>query len=111
MTYIPGYVKKEKDEVVRQEARDSIARETHTHLTLCEQLRFVYDVVADSKDEKLKSEILDKLVDPFLTAKKMVLRLQYYKRKYKDTTGSQGRSIRHLFKGGERKAIRRSRTI
>lgn len=111
MNKIPGYETREKDEAVRQDARESLAKDTHSHLTLCEQLRFVYDVVADIEDQEIKKQILDKLVDPFLLAKKMVLRLQYYKKKYKDETGSNGRSIRRLYKYGERRRWRERRTL
>ena len=39
-------------------------------MTICEQLRRVYDSVYPMRDKKLKEEITEKLVDAFTTAKK-----------------------------------------
>ena len=72
---------------VRRAARKKLIYGTNSHECICETLRFIYDLIHDSKDEELKEAITEKLVDAFIMAKKMQCRLLYYKTTYKDETG------------------------
>jgi hypothetical protein len=95
----------------RQAIKNSLIRESNRELTICEQLRRVYDSVDSIKNQKLKKEITEKLVDAFLMAKKMGERLTYYYEKYHDETGRQGENIRVQLHDGNIVKRRKERKI
>lgn len=52
--------------------------------TICEVHREIYDIVYDIEDDKIKNDIIDKLEEAFLMAKKMNEKLRQYKYNYDD---------------------------
>jgi hypothetical protein len=78
----------------REKERDSLIHGANRELTICEQLRRVYDSVYELPDGKLKEQITEKLLDAFITAKKIADRLLYYYETYHDKTGSEGDNLR-----------------
>lgn len=104
-----GFVRAETDPETRKVVRESLTTDAGEFLTICEQLRFVYDLVHEIKDEQLKEEITERLVDAFLMGKKMNSRLARYKRETGDPTGSRGSNLIKLKHTDERKQLRRSR--
>jgi hypothetical protein len=78
----------------RQELKNSLTRGANFELVICEQLRRVYDSVYELPDGELKEQITEKLIDAFITAKKIADRLTYYYETYHDKTGSEGDNLR-----------------
>ena len=78
---MPGYVMAETDEAKREHLRHTLTTQSSRHLTICEQLRFVYDDVAEIQDEALRISMTEKLIDAIGMAKKINDRLVFYKKK------------------------------
>lgn len=104
-----GFVRAEKDEATRRVVRDSLTKEAGRHLTICEQLRFIYDIVHELPDPILKEELTERLVDAFNMGKKMNSRLAHYKRLYSDKTGSEGSNLIKLEHTEVRRMLRNER--
>ena len=93
----------------RQSARRSLIYQTNFSLGICEQLRFIYDVVYELPDKEVKEKLTDLLADALVMAKKMQDRLVYYKKTYNDTTGHNGANIVRLTHNSGRVKMRRAR--
>ncbi len=99
------------DEAKRKAARDSIVHDAHDYLTICEQIRFMYDIVYQIESKEVKELLTEHLTDAFIMGKKMVERLDYYKRHYQDKKGHRGSNIKHLEDTRARRRLRRGRAI
>jgi len=106
-----GYEFAFKDKDLRKIILVNLAKETHRYLTICEQLRFAYDIVHGMPDGEIKQRLTDTLIDAFGMAKKMNSRLNYYKRHYKDKSGNAGKNIIYLKHQRARSQMRKERTI
>lgn len=109
MKNFPGYVVAEQDPKVRRAVFESLTTCASRQLTICEQFRFIYDTVAQIKDEDIKKDLTEKIIDAFHMAKKMNSRLAHYKRKYIDKTGHRGKSLIRLQFTKEREKLRLER--
>ena len=109
MDRLPGFETAEKDPAVRQALRGSLTNESSRYLTICEQLRFIYDSVHQLPDGELKEDITEKLIDALYMGKKMNSRLHHYKRLNGDKSGSGGSHLIKLSYTDERRALRRQR--
>ncbi len=111
MINLPGYTISETNEVTRKAILHTMAKDAHDYLTICEQLRYIYDTVYDLTDEDVKSDLTEKLIDAFAMAKKMNKRLVQYKRQYQDSTGHSGSNLVYLRHPEERTKIRSKRIV
>ena len=106
---MPGYVKS----ITNQEERDmllgSVTSQAGKRLTICEQIRFIYDSVAQMEDGELKDDITEKLIDAIAMGKKMNSRLRILTRKYVDPNGHHGQSLIKLNNNLLRKKMRAQR--
>lgn len=109
MINLPGYVMAEQDLEVRQAILGGLTSEASRQLTICEQLRFIYDTVHQLPDGEIKGDLTEKLIDAYNMAKKMNSRLAHYKRMYIDKTGHRGKSLIKLQHTKAREKIRRER--
>lgn len=105
----PGFVRAENDPETRRVVRESLTTDAGDYLTVCEQLRFVYDAVHEIDNEDLREEITERLVDAFHMGKKMNARLAKYKRETGAQTGSAGSNLIKLRFTNERKKLRSER--
>ena len=78
-------------------------------LTICEQLRFIYDTVYQMEDGELKDDLTEKLIDALAMGKKMNSRLRILTRRYVDPNGHHGQSLLVLNHNRTRKNMRRDR--
>jgi hypothetical protein len=78
-------------------------------LGICEQILIIYDSVVKISDPLLQEEIMEKLIDLMIMAKKMDIRLVYYYKTYHDTTGHGGKNILNISGNRARWKMRRSR--
>ena len=106
---LPGYAQPERDLETRQALWGSLTSEASRFLTICEQLRFIYDDVYQLPESKLKDDISEKLIEALNMGKKMNSRLHHYKRLHDDRTGSGGSHLLRLRKTDERRELRRQR--
>lgn len=102
-------IRAETDPETRKIVRESLTTDAGEFLTICEQLRFIYDLVHGIEDETLREEITERLVDAFQMGKKMNSRLARYKRETGDPTGSRGSNLIKLKDVAQRKELRRNR--
>lgn len=109
MKNFPGYIVAEKDSESRKIILDSIRNESSGYLTICEQIRFIYDTVYQLPDGEIKEDLTEKLIDAFNMGKKMNSRLQRYKRETNSQTGSAGSNLMRLDHVEERQKLRRER--
>lgn len=109
MKNLPGYVRAENDTAIRNAIRESLSKEGSSYLTICEQMRFMYDTIIQIKDEDIKNDLLEKLIDAFNMGKKMNARLAKYKADTNDKTGSAGSHLIKLNHTELRKKLRRER--
>jgi hypothetical protein len=82
-----------KNEKIRLSTRKNLITGLNSHLGICETLRMTYDLIDDMEDKELKEQITDKLVNAMIMAKKVIGRLDYYRKKYDDKTGSSGEKL------------------
>lgn len=108
---MPGFVVAEKNEEVRRVVKESLTKEASRLLTICEQLRFMYDSVCQVQDEELRNLMTEQLIDAMNMAKKMDSRLSHYKRLNGDRKGHAGGNLIRLDATAERKELRQARTI
>lgn len=93
MINLPGYKQSENDDKVREAVRKALTTGASRTMTICEQLRFIYDTVYQLPDGAIKEDLTEKLIDAFNMGKKMNARLAHLKRKYIDKTGHRGKSL------------------
>lgn len=105
---LPGYTQPVLTEEDFMAAYESLTTDAAHRLTLCEQLRFIYDVVDKLEDQNVKQDLTDKLVIALNMAKKMNSRLAHYKRNY-PKEGNGGKNLPLLKDTDERKQIRQTR--
>jgi hypothetical protein len=108
---LPGYIVAEKDKEIREAIFHSLTTQASNYLTICEQLRFIYDTVCQIPDKDIRNDLIEKLIDAFNMGKKMNARLARYKREYNDKTGSAGSNLLPLDYTEKRKHIRSNRNI
>lgn len=109
MKISPGYIIPEKDQTLRAALLYSLTNEASNRLTICEQLRFIYDSVHQLPDGELRDDLIEKLLEAFNMGKKMNARLAHYKRQYLSTSGRTGRNLIALEYTQEREQMRRQR--
>ena len=109
MTQLPGFTVPDMEPEDRRAALESLTKDASSRLTICEQLRFVYDTVYLLPDGEIRQDLTNKLVVAFGMGKKMNSRLAHYKRKYEDESGRTGKSLLHLGHTEERKRMREVR--
>lgn len=107
---LPGYITAEPNQKLRETLREALMTGASRHLTICEQLRFIYDTVYRLPEGEHKEDLTEKLVDALNMAKKMNSRLAKYKRQYNDPKGSAGSNLIVLEHTDERAAIRNERS-
>lgn len=100
---------KEKNFKTREFHRHTLTTQAHYLLTLCEQLRFVYDDVAQVTDKELRDSMTEKLTDAIIMAKKMNNRLIEYKKTQGKNSGTAGAHLIHLTDTKRRKRLRGER--
>lgn len=111
MDKLKGYQRAIDDEKERDIIKRAMILDASNKLTLCEQIRFAYDLVYRLPDGELREELTEQLIDIFGTAKKMNARLAHYKRHYGGETGNSGKNVKLLIDTSSRKRIRSSRSI
>lgn len=111
MIITPGYIQAETDPIEREIAKQSLVFLVSQKLTICEQLRFIYDSVEQLPDSEIKKMIVEQLIDAIMMAKKMDARLGRYRKAEVKKTGHGGRNLRVLGLNMEREAYRTKRTI
>ena len=99
------------EEKTRMKYKHSLIKQTNTVLGICEQLRFIYDVVYEFEDGPIKEQLTDMLVDAFIMVKKMDKRLFYYKKRFDDGTGHNASHLIRLQGNSSRVRGRRARVI
>ena len=92
----------------REAILHSLTRDASNRLTICEQLRLIYDVVY-TLDEEKKEQITEMLIEAFNMGKKMNSRLAHYKREYLNESGHTGDNLIRLTDTTQRKRMRRNR--
>ena len=85
----------------------SLTREAGAYLTICEQLRFIYDHLHEK--DALDEDLVKMLVLAVYMGKRMNSRLAHYKRLHGDRSGSKGSNLLKLEHTDERLAARRAR--
>lgn len=93
----------------RESAWRSLTWYANGYQGICETLRFIYDDVYELKDKELKKKLTEHLIDAMIMVKKMNLRLVYYRKTYKDTSGHSGKNLIRLWGSVKRKMMRRNR--
>lgn len=106
MIRLPGFVIAEKDLETRRIAKEAFSHGASNYLTICEQIRFIYDTVYQLPDGEMKDDITEKLIDAFHMGKKMNSRLARYKKETGSVTGSAGSNLIRLKDTEERARIR-----
>ena len=109
MESLIGYREPELSEEERKELNRSLTRDSSNYLTLCEQLRFIYDTVHLIDNEEFKEDLTRKLEVAFNMAKKMNSKMTHYQRKYNDATGSKGNNLLQLEHTEARERLRKNR--
>lgn len=107
---LPGYIQPELSKDERKALFESLTTDASAHLTICEQLRFIYDTVYYFPEGEIKDDLTEKLLRALLMGKKMNSRLQRYKRETGDKTGSAGSNLARLSNTAERKKLRKGRS-
>lgn len=109
MIILPGFEKRVNDPEERNILIESITKDASRKLTICEQIRFAYDLVYQLPDSEIKTAIIEQLIDIFSSGKKMNARLAHYKRHFLPKDGREGKSLKSLFDTSKRKMIRKKR--
>lgn len=110
MNRLPGYARPEIDIEKRKVLHEALTTGSSNYLTICEQLRFIYDTVDQLPDSEMKEDIVSKLEVAFDMGKKMNSRLAYYRKTYNsDRTGSKGSGLLLLDHTEERVRLRAAR--
>lgn len=100
---LPGFAQPALSD--REVLLHSMTRVASNRLTICEQIRFIYDTVFELPEGEVKRDLTDKLLVAFEMGKKMNSRLAHYKRLYKGS-GHTGRNLLKLTHTKEREKIR-----
>lgn len=109
MDNLQGYRVPELSAQERAVLNEALTKQASNFLTLCEQLRFIYDVVWKIEDEDIKKDLTEKLEVAFNMAKKMNAKMTSYQRQYNDATGSRGNNLLPLDFTAERGRAREER--
>jgi len=92
-------------------AKDQLIRGGGYWKTICEVFRMIYDEIEGMEEGEKKNKIIELLIDGIMMGNKMYKRLDYYKRKYGDETGS-GRKHLIILRGYSKiRRMRRARII
>lgn len=102
---------RKKDLDDRVQAKNQLIRGGGYWKTICEVFRMLYDEIHNMTDLEKKNKMVELMVDGIIMGNKMYKRLDYYKRKYKDTTGSQGKNLITLRGFSKIRKMRRVRVI
>ena len=108
---LPGFEVAIKDPKSREVLFQNLAQSGNRVLGICEQLRFIYDVVYQMPEGEFKDELTGRLIDALGMAKKMGNRLTYYGKWHNDGTGHKGSNLIRLFHNERRRRIRGKRKI
>ena len=109
MENLIGYKVPELTKEEREILNHSLTKDSSNYLTLCEQLRFIYDTVWLIENDEIRNDLTSKLEVAFNMAKKMNSKMMHYQRKYNDATGSKGNNLLPLEFTEERGRIRKER--
>lgn len=109
MIISPGYVVAITDEKTRKTLKENLIREASSTLTICEQMRFIYDSVEQLPESDIKQMIIEQLLDALAMAKAMDSRLSKYRNKYSDNSGHKGKNLIPLVATRRRMKIRKER--
>lgn len=110
MIETPGYETLVKDQKERDKLLLSIERSVHRQLTICEQYRFIYDIVYQLPDGEAKTLLTERIIDGFAMGKKMQKRLDEV-RDLPRKEGYHRKTLQYLKFGPERRAMRQSRPL
>jgi ABC-type Na+ transport system ATPase subunit NatA len=111
MIQTPGFAILEKDPIDKEIVFQSLSFEVSKRLTLCEELRFIFDAVNQIQDLEIKQTITEQLIDAMIMAKKMDSRLGEYRKAEQRKPGHRGRNLLKLEGFKERIAFRQNRNI
>ena len=107
----PGFTLLEKDPIAREITKQSLIFEVSKRLTICEELRFIYDTVNQIEDKEIKEVITEQLIDAMIMAKKMDSRLGEYRKAEERKPGHRGRNLLRLKCFEKRVLFRQNRNI
>ena len=105
---LPGFATPPETPENKEALKTALTTGASEYLTICEQLRFIYDDVHNLPYEE-KQNLTEKLITAINMAKKMNARLAHYKRVIGDNTGSAGANLLKLEQTKERAILRNSR--
>lgn len=108
MNITPGYTRLVTDEELRKVLKESLSREAHDRLTVCEQLRFLYDMALQIPEADLREIMIDQLVDAIKMVKSMNSKLSWYREQMYGRK-SATKKLTKLHETKERLAMRKSR--
>lgn len=109
MKQMPGYKVAFPDPELRMKNLHTLKTQASFLHTICEQLRFIYDDVAQLPDGELKDSMTEKLVDAMIMGKKINARLVEYKKEVGKYSGASGAHLNKLTDTKERKRLRNER--
>lgn len=95
----------------RVQAKEQLIKGGGYWKTICEVFRMIYDEIEDMEEGEKKNKIVELLIDGIIMGNKMYKRLSYYKKKYGDETGSQGKHLIILSGYSKIRSKRRARVI
>lgn len=87
---------------------EALTQDASNRMTICEQLRFIYDDVHKLPLSEEKVAIVEKLIVAFNMGKKMNSRLAHYKRLHTDS-GRTGKNLLKLKHTEQRREMRQAR--
>ena len=82
----------------REEIKESLIHESNRELGICEQIRWLYDLVYPMPEGEWKERMTEMLIDTLMMAKKMSDRLAYYAETYHDESGNKGKNLKPINK-------------
>lgn len=109
MNQMPGYKVAFPDSRLRKRTLQTLQTQAHYLLTICEQLRFIYDDVAQLPEGEIKDSLTEKLIDAMIMGKKINARLVEYKKEAGKHSGAGGAHLVRLSDMKERKRLRNAR--
>lgn len=109
MNQMPGYVVAFPDPVLREKNLHTLKTQAHYLHTICEQIRFIYDDVAQLPDGEIKDSLTEKLIDTMIMGKKINARLVEYKKEVGKYSGASGAHLNRLTDTKARKSLRNAR--
>lgn len=109
MKQMPGYRVAFPDPKLRERNLHTLKTQAHYLHTICEQIRFIYDDVAQLPDGEIKDSMTEKLTDAMIMGKKINARLVEYKKEIGKYSGASGAHLNRLSDTKERKRLRNIR--